>query len=284
MPKDIFISVVVTVYNEEKNMPDFLDSFVNQGRYFEVIIVDAGSGDNTQKIVRSYEQRYDFVKLEIFPGTRGESRNRGIEIAKGDVVAFIDGDTMAHPFWLKELRKSFEKFDVVGGKIVNFGYQPFVELGRVEIIYESYDLSLPSCNLAFKKEVLADIGGFDPVFITAEDMDLNLRAVKAGYSIEYNENAIVYHHARSTVMAFIKQAFWNGVGRKQLEIKHGNLWGKYDIGELLSRKTNIWYFIRMGVGIAGYIACTITRNKKYFPAPAVPSATGKTISGDKQYT
>ena len=267
MSADIFVSVVVTVFNEEKNMPDFLDSFINQERPFEVLIVDAGSKDATQKIVRSYERKYDFIRLEIFPGTRGESRNRGIEIAKGDVLAFIDGDTMAHPFWLKELRKSFLSSDVVGGRIVNFGYQPFVELGRVEMFYKGYDLSLPSCNLAFKKEVLTDIGGFDPIFITAEDMDLNLRSVMAGYSIEYNENAIVYHHARSTVVAFFKQAFWNGVGRKQLEMKHGSLWGSYNVGELLTRKTNIWYFIRMAVGIGGYMACTLTREKKYFPKP-----------------
>ena len=267
MGKDTFISVIVTVFNEERNMPDFLDSFINQEQPFEVLVVDAGSRDRTQKIVRRYEKKYDFVKLEVFPGTRGESRNRGVEIAKGEVIAFIDGDTMAHPFWLKEMRKSFRKHDVVGGRIINFGYQPFVELGRVEIFYKGYDMSLPSCNLAFKKKMLAEIGGFDPVFITAEDMDLNVRSVKAGYTLAYNEKAIVYHHARSTFVTFIRQAFWNGVGRKQLEMKHGNLWGKYDIGELLFRKTNIWYYIRMIIGIGGYVACAITREKKYFPLP-----------------
>ncbi len=265
MAEKLFVSVVVTVFNEERNMPDFLDSFVAQENPFEVLIVDAGSRDGTQRIVREYERKYDFVKLEIYPGTRGESRNRGIEVAKGDVIAFIDGDTMAHPFWIKELRRSFRKYDVVGGKITNFGYQPFVELGRVEIYFKGYDMSLPSCNLAFKREVLEDIGGFDPAFITAEDMDLNIRAVKAGYSIRYNDRAIVYHHARSTLFTFIKQAFWNGVGRKQLGMKHGNLWDKYDIGEVLFRNTNIWYYIRMVVGIGGYVACTITREKKYFP-------------------
>ena len=150
----MFISVIVTVFNEERNMPDFLDSFIHQERPFEVLVVDAGSRDRTQSIVRRYAKKYDFVKLEIFPGTRGESRNRGIEIAKGDVIAFIDGDTMAHPFWLKEMRRSFKKHDVVGGRIVNFGYQPFVELDRVEIFYKGYDMSLPSCNLSFKKKVL----------------------------------------------------------------------------------------------------------------------------------
>lgn len=265
MAEKLFVSVVITVFNEEKNMPDLLDSFVSQERPFEVLIVDAGSRDRTQSIVKEYERRFDFVKLEVYPGTRGESRNRGIEVAKGDVIAFIDGDAMAHPFWLRELRQSLRECDVVGGKVMNFGYQPFVELGRVEIYYKGYDMSLPSCNLAFKSEVLAKVGGFDPVFITAEDMDLNIRAVNAGYSIGYNEKAIVYHHARSTFQAFVKQAFWNGVGRKQLEMKHGNLWDKYDIGELLFRNTNIWYYIRMCVGMTGYIACTLTREKKYFP-------------------
>lgn len=261
--KKIMISVVITTYNEENNLPGLLDSFVGQEKPFEVIIVDAGSTDRSQAIVKKYEKKYSFVRLEIFPGTRGESRNRGIDIAKGGAVAFIDGDAMAHPFWLRELRKSLKKFDVVGGHIFNFGYQPFTELPRVEIYYNKYDLSMPSCNLVFKKEVLDRIGGFDPAFITAEDMDLNLRSVQAGYSIGFNPNAIVYHHERSTFYGFFKQAFWNGVGRKQLEMKHGNLWDNYDVGELLSRPKNMWYFVRIGVGLMGYIACTITREKKY---------------------
>jgi len=256
---------VITTFNEERNLPGLLDSFIHQEKPFEVIIVDAGSRDRSQEIVRRYGERYPFIRLEIYPGTRGESRNRGIEIAKGGAVAFIDGDALANPFWLKELRKSLKKNDVVGGIVFNVGYQPFVELPRVEMFFRNNDLSLPSCNLVFKKKVLDDIGGFDPVFITAEDMDLNLRAVLAGYNIGYNEKAVVYHHERSTVQGFIKQAFWNGLGRRQLQLKHGDVGEGYDLDKLLSRKLNMWYFVRIGIGMLGYATLLLTGVKKYTP-------------------
>ncbi len=55
----------------------------------------------------------------------------------------------------------------------------------------------------------------------------------------FNQNAIVYRRTKSTVYGFFHQAFWNGAGRKQLTLKHGNLWGKYDPLRMFKQKMTI---------------------------------------------
>ena len=59
------LSVVLTVLNEERNTSDFLDTMIVQEQPLEIIVVDAGSRDRTQKIVRRYSEEYPFVKLHV---------------------------------------------------------------------------------------------------------------------------------------------------------------------------------------------------------------------------
>lgn len=221
---------------------------------FEVIVVDAGSEDPTRDIVREYEKRYDFVHLYIRGGTRGAGRNFGISRAKGEAVAFIDGDSIANPFWLKELREGLASSAVVAGRSIQIGYRPFEDLERVELLVRGVDVSYPSANLAYRKHVLQEIGGFDEWFVTAEDIDLNLRAVEAGHSILFRAGAIVYHRTRDSYFDFLRQAFWNGAGRKQLTLKHGRLWSRYRPLEMARRAGDLWSLVRMMGALLGYAA------------------------------
>jgi len=179
----MLVSVVLNVMNEEKNIADLLDSLVTQEGPIEIVVVDANSRDRTREIIEKYVQQYpDIVRMYIKPGSRGLSTNFGISKAKGDIIAFTGGDCIANPFWIKELRKSImDGTSVVAGKTINMGLKAWEELDRVELFYKGVDLSYPSCNEAFKREVLEKVGGFDTWFITAEDIDLNYRAVDAGY-------------------------------------------------------------------------------------------------------
>ncbi len=248
----MLVSVVVTVRNEEKNIRDLLDSLVTQEGPLEVLIVDAGSSDRTRAIVGEYAQRYPFVRLHLKGGTRGEGRNFGVQNARGEVVAFTDGDCIANPFWLKAIRKGMESSDVVAGKTIGIGYKPFEELERVELIYSGSDVTYPSCNLAYKRSTFLEIGGFDPWFITAEDIDLNLRAVRSGHRVRYAPEAIIYHRTRDSVYDFLRQALWNGAGRKQLTAKHGSLWGTYRPLEMFRQQATFWSMVRLAVALLGY--------------------------------
>jgi glycosyltransferase involved in cell wall biosynthesis len=246
------VSVIVTVRNEARHVSDLLDSLVVQEPPFEVLVIDADSTDETREIVKRYIVRYPFLRLLEHGGRRGEARNRGAKEANGQVLAFIDGDCIANPFWLRQLRQTLEGADVAAGRTIQIGYWAFEALGRVELDHKGYDVTYPSCNLGYWKEVYEAAGGFDDHFHTAEDIDLNFRAVDAGAKIASNDHAIVYHRARDTITKFLKQAYWNGYGRKQLTLKHGNLWGQYSFKKMIKSQFNFWGILRLGSASLGY--------------------------------
>jgi glycosyltransferase involved in cell wall biosynthesis len=258
----MLISVIVTIRNEEHHIRGLLDSLVAQEGPVEIVLVDAYSNDDTQPIVHEYCRKHDFINLYLQGGTRGEGRNLGIEKAKGEAVAFIDGDCVADPDWLKVFRKDLESgHDIVAGKTVRTGKSQFSSLSRVELFYQGVDLTYPSCNLAYKTEVVKEAGAFDTKFRTAEDIDLNYRAVKNGHKIHYDERALVQHHERDTLVAFLKQAFWNGYGRKQLTLKHGRLWSNYSVSNMIQHDMSLWYILRTSIALLGY-ATAKAREKK----------------------
>ncbi len=261
---NVFISIVITVRNEEKYISHLLDSLLVQEKPYEIIIVDAHSVDKTREVVKKYMEEYDFIKLYEKGGSRGEGRNYGVEKAEGDYVAFTDGDDVVNPFWLKEIRESFRRgADIVAGKTVYVGYGPWEKLERVELFYHGIDVTYPSCNLGYRRSLFLKVGGFDPYFVTAEDIDLNIRAIDAGAKFVYNPNAIVYHRTRDSFYAFVKQAFWNGYGRKQLTLKYGKLWSNYKPQNMLNpNQLCFWGVIRLFFAITGYLACKLYGEKK----------------------
>ena len=246
-------SIVTTVRNEERNLPPLMESLVIQEPPIEIVIVDAYSGDRTRDIARSFAERYDFIRVYAEGGTRAAGRNYGVGKSEGAHVAFIDGDCIASPFWLRHLRQGASKGSIVAGKTVQIGYRPFEDLERLELYHRGYDITFPSCNLAYERGLFLRIGGFDEWFMTAEDIDLNLRAGDAGAKFVHVPEAIVYHRTRGSYFAFLKQAFWNGAGRKQLTLKHGRLWSSYRPSELFHRQTNAYSLLRLSGALLGYL-------------------------------
>ncbi|MCD6411132.1 MAG: glycosyltransferase [Thermoplasmata archaeon] len=255
----MLVSIIITVKNEAKNIADLLNSLLVQEKPFEIIVVDAKSTDNTRDILEKFAKTNKEIKFFIHGGSRGEGRNFGVSKAKGDIIAFIDGGCRADKNWLKELKKKMEEgFDVVAGKTVDVG--PFKDIiHRVKIEYKGYDVTYPSCNLAYRKDLFEKIGGFDTRFVTAEDIDLNLRAVKVGAKIGYNENAVVYRRTAENLFSLMKQSFWYGYGRKQLALKHGGLWRQYSITQIFSGHASVAGIIRLTFGLIGYAICGLSR-------------------------
>lgn len=255
----IGISVVITTYNEGQYLKDLLDSLVTQEDPVEVILVDSMSTDNTESLVREFQKKHSTLRYIRQKCSRGEGRNIGVKNASHDFVAFTDGDAIANPFWVSSMRKSFGNgFDVVAGKTIQMGYEPFEKLGRVELYFEEFEVTSPSVNLGYSKKLFLEIGGFDVNFITAEDIDLNIRAVKAGGKIGFNENCVIYHRTRSTFVGFIEQAFWNGFGRKQLNNKHLDVWSHFKFSEIFKPDViNFWYVVRAATALLGYVTCKL---------------------------
>jgi len=239
------LSIIIITKNEEKNIGRLLDSLEKiKNNLHEVIIVDAGSTDRTVDIAK----KYDFTKVCVFPdATRGAGRNYGIQKATGDIIAFLNADTEITGEWIIELLTSFELgFDIVAG------YSPDPQgkhLPRVSIYVNGQDITYPTCNIAYRKEVFDEVGMFNERLITAEDIDLNYRAIKHGYTIFYNPKMKALHYHRRTLIGFLKQAFWNGYGRMQLNKLHPELKYKHEHGFKLKN------MVRLIFGAIGYAYC-----------------------------
>jgi len=262
-PDDIFISVITTVKNESRHIRELLESLVMQEPPFEVIVVDAASTDNTMNIVKEFASKYDCIRLFSKPGKRGASMNYGVRKARGNVLSFIGGDCIAHHNWLHNVREHFSRgADILVGKVVMLGYFAFEDLERVELFHKGHDITYPGCVTSYRTGIFRELGGFDSWFVTAEDIDLNYRAVDRGYAITIVENEpdtpAIYHRARETMNSFFRQAFWNGYGRKQLTLKHGKLWGSYSFRQMVIQKPSVWKLARLGVATLGYMYCMIS--------------------------
>jgi len=254
-----FVSVVTTVKNEERHLARFLDSLVGQEPPFEVVLVDALSHDRTFAIAEEYAARHPgLLTLVRKFGSRGIGRNEGVRHARGELVVFIDGDCVADSGWLHHLRSAFAASDVVAGATVAVGKIQYGQLERVELFQKGNDVTFPSCNLGYRRSLFDALGGFDPRFITAEDIDLNLRAVQRGATIRSVPEAIVYHQMRTTFLRFLVQAYWNGYGRKQLTEKHGSLWGNYRVRRLLQSQRSVIAWARLVAAFGGYMSRVLT--------------------------
>lgn len=256
------MSVVLTTRNEGKNLRHLLDSLVHQENLREVILVDSASEDDSVAVAETYRSRFPKLTILVQKCTRGEGRNLGAREATGDLLAFIDGDCIANSFWLRRLTRAWggDPMRIVAGQTILTGYWAFTKLHRVELPHLGQDTTWPACNLAYPRALFERLGGFDPQFITAEDIDLNLRAIEAGATILPVPDAIVYARARDSVTGFLRQAYWNGYGRKQLTRKHGGLWGQYKFGTLAKRQgASFWGTFRMGFGMLGYIDAKLGR-------------------------
>lgn len=223
------VSVVVCAYNADRTMAACLASLENL-RYpnYEVIVVNDGSTDRTREI----SEQYDYIQL-INQENKGLSaaRNVGIAAATGEIVAFTDSDCVADPDWLTYLVGTFLRTgrSAVGGP--NFPPQEetlvpsavAVSPGGPTHVLLNDEVAehIPGCNMSFRKKVLEEIRGFDPLFRAAgDDVDLCWRLQNAGYQIGFSPAAIVWHFRRNTVSAYLHQQRGYGKAEAQLYFKH----------------------------------------------------------------
>ncbi|UCH72474.1 MAG: glycosyltransferase [Thermoplasmatales archaeon] len=252
------ISVVLTTKNEEKNIGKLLESLMIQEEPYEVLVVDSNSTDKTQEIVRKFSEKNKNIKLLIHPGTRGDSMNYGIKQATGNAVAFIGGDDVADNNWLKEVRNGLKNADIVVGGLIATEEEKVKNIENVKLYHKGVNVSYPGTNTTYKKEILDKIGGFDPWFSSAEDLEINLRAVDAGYKLIENKKAKVYYRPKGTPLTFLRQSFWYGYGRKLIGLKHGRVWEMHSITDVSLNQTTIFGLVRLLIGFFGYIYCVIT--------------------------
>ncbi|HSF19256.1 MAG TPA: glycosyltransferase [Vicinamibacteria bacterium] len=232
------ISVVVCTYNGAKVIRDCLEG-LRKLNYpdFEVIVVNDGSTDGTDAIVGEYDVR--LINAEH----RGLScaRNTGLELATGEIVAYIDDDAWPDPHWLTYLAHSFMTSDHAGVGGPNLPPDDgFVATcvasaagGPVHVLLSDRVAEhIPGCNMAFRKSDLVAAGGFDPQFrIAGDDVDICWKIQSRGRMLGFNPAAVVWHRRRGSVGAYWKQQVNYGKSEALLEKKWPE---KYNAGGQLS--------------------------------------------------
>lgn len=182
------ISVVIPAYNSALTIEETIES-VRQQTFtdFELIVIDDGSQDNTVEIVKNIAKTEP--RLKIFPyenGGVGVARNRGINLATGEFVAFLDADDLWTPdkleLQLKALKDnpqagvaySWTNFIDEQGKFLSLGLRPISEGNVYRELLQMNFLSNGS-NILARRKAIESIGGFSPDHPFAADWDFYLK-------------------------------------------------------------------------------------------------------------
>ncbi|HEU4390527.1 MAG TPA: glycosyltransferase, partial [Blastocatellia bacterium] len=197
---DCTLSVIVPSYNRSRYLPDAIDSVLAQNvPDVQIIVVDDGSTDDTRETVRRYGSRVEY----IYQDNRGtaHARNRGLALARGRYISFLDSDDV----WLPgKFAAELETFNAVPGAdaVISdcelwrerelvccswFGDQELtVEPGRIELLSNLPPLWIKrklfaTCCVTMKQPVLERMGRqlFDTSLVTHEDWDFSIRLIAA---------------------------------------------------------------------------------------------------------
>ncbi|OGW75561.1 MAG: glycosyl transferase family 2 [Omnitrophica bacterium RBG_13_46_9] len=218
-----FVSVVIPVFNNASRLRKCLEALEAQtyskDRY-EVIVVDNASDEDVKKVVNQFVKAV-FTR-EDYPSSYA-ARNKGISIAKGEVLAFTDSDCIPFPDWIEKgvenLLRS-PKRGLVGGKIEVFFKHP--DRPTAVELYESVSAFqqkayvekkryAATANIFTSRNVLEDVGFFKPTLRSGGDGEWGRRVFFAGYEQVYADDTRVAHPARYSF--------------SQLYRKHARVWG-----------------------------------------------------------
>jgi O-antigen biosynthesis protein len=220
-------SVIVCTHNGAATLSDCLDG-IGQLEYphFEAIIVDDGSTDETAAIAAGFDVR--LIRTENCG--LGAARNTGLEAATGQIVAYLDDDARPDRHWLSHLVGTMlatTHAGVGGPNVAPDGEGLLAQAvaaapgGPAHVLLSDREAEhIPGCNMAFWRERLLDVGGFDPRFrVAGDDVDICWRLHEQGWTLGFSPGAMVWHRRRKSIGAFLRQQRGYGVAEALLERK-----------------------------------------------------------------
>ena len=195
---------------------------------YEIIVVNDGSRDRRATSPGGIRR---VRVIDIPNGGLSAARNVGLAEATGEIVAYTDADTRVDRDWLTFLVQPFLTSDVVGSggpNVVPADDPPMAQCiarapgGPTHVLLDDRIAEhVPGCNMAFRREALLAIGGFNPIYLRAgDDVDVCWRLQARGWKIGFASAALVWHHHRSSVKAYWRQQVGYGEGERWLMAHH----------------------------------------------------------------
>jgi cellulose synthase/poly-beta-1,6-N-acetylglucosamine synthase-like glycosyltransferase len=228
------LSVIVPAYNEEAGIAATVRSLLDTDYpgAFEVIVVDDGSSDRTAAIVEGLA--LPGVRLLRKPnGGKPSALNAGAAMARGEILVLVDGDTVFQRDTLRHLVGPLAdpRVGAVSGntKVANRGgllgrWQHIEYVIGFNLDRRMFDVlqcmpTVPGAIGAFRRSVLARVGGV-PADTLAEDTDLTMAICRSGYRVVYEEKAIAWTEAPSSLRQLWRQRYRWCYGTMQAMWKH----------------------------------------------------------------
>ncbi len=235
------VSVVVCAYNAASTISACLDS-LSALTYpkVEIIVVNDGSCDATASLAR---QHTDVRVIDMPNRGLSAARNSGLAAATGEIIAYTDADCRVDADWLTYLVQPMLASDVVGagGPNLTPPDDPWVSqcVARAPgapthvMLDDRIAEHVPGCNMAFRRDALLAIGGFNPVYVCAgDDVDICWRFQAHKLRIGFAPSAVVWHHRRPSVLAYWRQQVGYGEGEAWLDAHHPE---KFLAGQMMWR-------------------------------------------------
>lgn len=225
---DVMFSIVIPTYNRKKLLKNVLYSLNCQTvKNFEVIIIDDGSNDGTRDMIDNlmitYPMQYCFIEKVKGTGA-ARARNKGIDIAKGDIIIFMDSDSLVPPVFVEEHQRFHELHNniavvslrwqlddqVIDADMIVQGikkeYLPIKCIENQNKVFGFFSQNFgqyimpwwffSTSNASVRKKALIEVGKFDELFgkyILYEDTELAYRLYQNGVQFALNRKAECFH-------------------------------------------------------------------------------------------
>ena len=229
-------SFIIPVYNRPDEIDELLHSFVNleTSLDYEIVIIEDGSTEKSKDIVEKYASQLNISYYFKTNSGPGDSRNFGMQKAKGNYFIILDSDCILPKQYLEAVVAGLSKdyVDCFGGpdsahssfsnlqKAINFAMTSYITTGGIRGGKKSVDTFQPrSFNMGLSKKAFIETKGFGNIH-PGEDPDLSIRLWKLGYKTMLIPEAFVYHKRRISWSKFYKQVNKFGLVRPILNKWH----------------------------------------------------------------
>lgn len=231
-----FFSFVIPVYNRPDELRELFASLASQeaDTPFEVLVVEDGSEKDARQVVEAFREDLDiryFSKANTGPG---DSRNFGMERARGQYFLLVDSDCILPPGYLGNLQEALQSdpLDCFGGpdaadpsfspvqQAISYTMTSGLTTGGLRGGAKRRETFQPrSFNMGISREAFQKSGGFGNIH-PGEDPDLSLRLRKLGFRLGYYPEVVVYHKRRVDFHSFYRQVYKFGLARPILNRWH----------------------------------------------------------------
>lgn len=228
-------SLIIPVYNRPDEVDELLTSLSAQTlKDFEVVVVEDGSSVPCADVVKKYELRMDVRYFNKPNSGPGQTRNFGVEHARGEYMLILDSDVVLPEGYLAAVDEELQAndCDAFGGpdrahesftkmqKAINYAMTSFFTTGGIRGGKKKLDKFYPrSFNMGVKRSVYMALEGFSKMRF-GEDIDFSTRIFKGGYRCRLFPAAWVWHKRRTDLRKFFKQVHNSGIARINLTKRH----------------------------------------------------------------